>query len=115
MLVSSRVNDDLNWWLNKIPSVKNPVRLYNFKAEIFSDASLTGWGAHCNQVSVHGFWSVQERKSPINHLELIAAFLAIKCFAREYKDCEILVRIDNTTAIAYINRMGGVQYPELNS
>lgn len=31
------------------------------------------------------------------------------------KDCSILLRIDNTTAISYINRMGGIQYPSLNS
>lgn len=27
---------------------------------------------------------------------------------------KILIRIDNITAVAYINRMGSVQYPELN-
>ena len=40
--------------------------------------------------------------------------MALKCFAREVQNCEILLRIDNTTAISYINRMGGVQYVELN-
>lgn len=114
MFVSDCLNDDLNWWLNKVPRVKNPVRLFNFQKEIFSDASLSGWGAYYNKISAQGFWSVQERKLAINNLELIAAFLALKCFAKEDKDCEILLRIDNTTAIAYINRMGGVQYPQLN-
>lgn len=114
MFVSDCLNDDLNWWLNKVPGVKNPVRLFNFKKEFFSDDSLSGWGAYYNKISTQGFWSVQERKLAINHLELIAAFLALKCFAKEDKDCEILLRIDNTTAIAYINRMGGVQYPQLN-
>lgn len=31
------------------------------------------------------------------------------------KNCDILLRIDNTTAISYVNRMGGVQYKHLNS
>ena len=29
--------------------------------------------------------------------------------------CEILLRVDNTTAMAYINRMGGIKFPKLNS
>ncbi|XP_046602576.1 uncharacterized protein LOC124296587 [Neodiprion lecontei] len=40
--------------------------------------------------------------------------MALKCFASELYDCEILLRIDNTTAIAYVNRMGGVQYAALH-
>lgn len=40
-----------------------------------------------------------------------AAFFALKCFA----SCEILLRIDNTTAISYINRMGSVQFPMLSN
>lgn len=30
-------------------------------------------------------------------------------------DCEVLLRIDNTTAIAYINKMGGTRFPHLNN
>lgn len=55
-----------------------------------------------------------ERKQHINHLELIVAFYALKCFASDCRKCEILFRVDNTTALAYINRMGGIQYPTLN-
>lgn len=40
--------------------------------------------------------------------------MALKCFARSLTSTEILLRIDNTTAISYINRYGGVQYPHLN-
>lgn len=50
----------------------------------------------------------------INVLELKAAFLALKCFAENLYDCDILLRIDNITAIATINRMGSVQLRHLN-
>ncbi|CAH2104176.1 unnamed protein product [Euphydryas editha] len=36
-----------------------------------------------------------------------AAFFGLQIFAKYLRDCEILLRIDNTTAIAYINKMGG--------
>lgn len=50
----------------------------------------------------------------INYLELLAAFFALKCFASELRNCEVLLRLDNTTAIAYVNRAGGVQFPHLS-
>lgn len=110
MIIHSHVKKDLEWWLNKIPVIKNPIRSLNYTLEIFSNSSLTGWGAHCNGENAHGFWSQKEKKLHINQLEIIAAFLALKCFAKEAQNCEILLRVDNTTAISYINRMGGVQY-----
>lgn len=50
----------------------------------------------------------------INYLELKAALMGLKCFCRELQNKEILLRIDNMTAISYINRMGGVQFVHLN-
>lgn len=82
--------------------------------EIISDASLTGWGAATSNRSTHGFWDERERELPINHLELLAAFFGLKCFAKEKYHCDVLLRIDNTTAIAYINRMGGTQFERLS-
>lgn len=47
-------------------------------------------------------------------MELKAALLVIKCFANDLTDYEILLRIDNTTAMAYINKMGGVKVDYLH-
>ena len=62
----------------------------------------------------HSPSQVSERKEHINYLELVAAFFGSKCLAKNLLHCEILLRIDKTTAISYINRMGGIQYPKLN-
>ncbi|CAH2105277.1 unnamed protein product [Euphydryas editha] len=43
------------------------------------------------------------------------AFFGLQIFAKYLRDCEILLRIDNTTAIAYINKMGGIQFPHLTA
>lgn len=51
----------------------------------------------------------------INYLELLAAFFAIKCFAHNLSNCNILCRLDNTTAIACINRMGSVRYSKFHT
>lgn len=90
----------------------SPIRHFAFKYVIFTDASLTGWGAVCETKRVNGFWTLQEKSKHINYPELLAVFFALKCLASNWHDCHILLRIDNTTAISYINRMGGIQYPE---
>lgn len=114
MTINNIIKGELTWWVNKLPGAKCPIRSFRFAKEIFSDASMRGWGAHFNGQNAQGFWTCAERSLHINRLELKAAFLALKCFAQDSENQEILLRIDNTTTIAYINRMGGVQYPELN-
>lgn len=105
---------DLNWWQNNILLSKKIIERNTFVMEIFTDASLSGWGAVYNNEKAHGFWTNQEKQNHINFLELKAAFFGLKCFAKFKKDCRILLRIDNTTAIAYINKMGGIQFEHLN-
>lgn len=105
---------DLRWWNENILSSNNKIRTFQFDKEIFSDASLSGWGAICNGTEAHGFWNVKEKSNHINYLELLAAYLALKSFADKDHDCQILLRIDNIVAISYINKMGGIKFPYLN-
>jgi len=106
---------DLQWWKRNIQYSFNPIRTQNYILEIFSDASTSGWGCFCNGTSAYGSWNEEERKHHINWLELLAAFFALRCFASELSNKEILLRLDNTTAICYINRAGGIQFPHLSS
>lgn len=105
---------EFNWWENVNPQAKNQIQLGQYRKEIFSDASTSGWGAYCEGETTFGFWTDYEKKNHINYLELMAAFFGLKCFTKNLSNCEVLLRVDNTTAIAYINRMGGVQFPNLN-
>ncbi|KAL4711233.1 hypothetical protein ACJJTC_019074 [Scirpophaga incertulas] len=77
------------------------------------DASGTGWGAFSNGKAARGFWTKDDLDNHINYLELLAAYLGLKCFAKNISSCQILLRIDNTTAIAYINKMGGDKHAKL--
>lgn len=114
MVLPEYLHRDFSWWKSRacrgVKSIKSP----RYAREIFSGASLTGWGAYCNNEGAHGFWKKNESSLHINYLELMAAFIAIKCFAADLNDCEVLLRVDNTTAIAYVNHMGGIQYPRLS-
>lgn len=108
------VNPELNWWVNNIME-SNPIRQHNFITEIHTDASTTGWGAVCGPEKASGSWSELEKQNHINFLELKAALLGLQCFSQNLNNCEILLRVDNTTAVAYINKMGGIQFPHLNN
>lgn len=114
MYIPDNLCDDLYWWKNNILLAVGKIRDHNYDIELFTDASMTGWGAACGTESTGGHWTNTEQKNHINYLELLAVYFGLKSFADDKKDCQILLRVDNTTAISYLNRMGGVQYPHLN-
>ena len=115
MFILTTMCGDLNWWKEDLPSGKSPIRQFSFQKEIFSDASTSGWGALYKCESAHGFWNAEEQKLHINFLELLAACSAIKTFASQSHDCEVVLHIESTTVIAYMNKMGAIQYSNLNS
>lgn len=107
---------DLYWWKDNILTTYNSLRFdKKFKLEIFTDASLIGWGAFCGGKRASGGWKADESSFHINQLELLAAFLGLKSFASSHSNCSVLLRVDNTTALCYINRMGGIRFPHLNN
>lgn len=111
--IPRKLESVFDWWKNNIPRSSNPIRQGKFKYEIFSDASTTGWSAFCKGNRARGFWTEKEKEWHINRLELQAALLALKSLAKNIRNCEILLRMDNTMAISYVNKMGGVQHPNL--
>ena len=106
MNVSKEVMEEFRWWRSIGSRSEDSIRETRFELVIFTDASLTGWGAFCNGKRAQGHRKGDEKIRHINCLELIAALLGLKCFAESYRDSQILLRIDNTTAVSYINRMG---------
>jgi hypothetical protein len=59
---------------------------------IFSDASLSGWGAVMNEVSSKGPWTLGDKNRHINELELLAALNGLKCFTSQVSN--LSVRLD---------------------
>ena len=77
--------------------------------QLFTDTSNEGWGAHLGDSTARGVWSLPESHLHINFLELKAVFLALKSFKHLCRDQIILVATDNTTAVSYINKQGGMR------
>jgi len=79
-----------------------------------TDASMQGWGAVCAGVRTGGLWSQTERDHHINYLELLAATLAVKAFTKSQENAHIRLRMDNRTAVFYVNHMGGTRSPQMS-
>ncbi|XP_034944884.1 uncharacterized protein [Chelonus insularis] len=114
MTIPKSALTEWDWWLKTLPNASRKVRNNHYERTVYSDASLSGWGAFCEGESANGLWSLEERNLHINYLELKAALLALKCFAADLRGTDILMMVDNTTTMAYINKMGGVRYSGLH-
>lgn len=116
VVLSQEVIEDLNWWAKIIKISNNPIVEESFDLIICSDSSKSGWGMWCETTNqtARGWWTEEEKQFSINYLELKAAFYALKIVAKNRMSCHFLLRLDNTTAMSYIRRMGSVQFPHLS-
>ena len=109
---------DLKWWVSESEHMNGcPVQQPPIDATVWSDASKKGWGAAYQGISTGGHWSVEEAKAHINVLELRAATLALKALLKHRLPVpkHVHLRLDNTTAVAYINKQGGTHSPALTA
>ena len=59
----------------------------------------------CTVDKTGGRWTESQRH--INELETLAALFALQSFCSSKKNSHLNIYIDNTTAVVYINSMGG--------
>jgi len=109
ILISSKAQEELFWWHTQLYSTSQLLPFVQREATIVieSDVSMLGWGAACGGVRTSGVWISEEIQYHINILELKAACLAVQCFLKEKTGVNVLLRLDNRTAIVYLNHMGG--------
>ncbi|XP_067681494.1 uncharacterized protein [Haliotis asinina] len=100
-------NRDLTWWIRNIHTAGKPISVDPPSVTLSADASKKGWGGVRDGQSTGGHWSHDEADKHINYLELLAAFLTLRAFCVSETNCHIRLLLDNSTAVAYINHMGG--------
>ena len=71
--VTQEVIQAVEWW-SQPNSVNRGTRLTSSRetVQIFTDASLTGWGGHMGNLEIKGIWNREEQNLHINVLELKA-------------------------------------------
>ena len=86
-----------------------PMKIDPASHTIFTDASLSGWGAHVEPEGLlfHGLWTEDQSRLHINVLEMKAILLSLTRAIHKVKNSTVLVSTDNTTVVAYIRHQGG--------
>ena len=106
--LSNEAKEELKWWLAHLDAWNGRALLQpSPDLVIETDASKTGWGAVCLGVTTGGLWSRMESKLHINCLELLAGSFTVKSFTKDRLCVHVRLRMDNTSAVAYVNRLGG--------
>ena len=113
--LTGEAREELEWWRDHFSQWNGKSLIsHSSTLTIETDASEIGWGAVCSGVRTGGPWSPHEQQMHINCLELLAAHLAVKCFAKDKSNLNILLKMDSMSALTYINRRGGTISPKLN-
>ena len=100
----------LQWWLEESNVLQGqPLHPIQHALQIFTDASKEGWGAHLDEHTARGCWSIPESNLHINYLELKAVFLALVEFQDLCTGKTVLIATDNTTVVSYIDKEGGMR------
>ena len=116
VVMNQKASLELEWWSTRMNLLNGkPIQQQEPDLVIETDASMLGWGAVCNGVRTGGLWSQIENKNHINFLELLAATFAVKAFAKDTRNAHILLKMDNSTAVFYVNRMGGTHSTVLSN
>ncbi len=106
--LDSQAKEELVWWRDHLQAW-NGKALFQSSVDLVieTDASRKGWGAFCEGVSTGGPWCTEEQRFHINCLELLAGSFAIKTFCKNKVVGHVKLLMDNLSAVAYINKMGG--------
>ena len=106
--LSRAAKRELQWWIDNImDSYRKVEPTPQVDYTIFTDASDDGWGAHDDVDAINGRWSRKETFYHINVLELLAIKWAVLSFVPLNRVFHVRIMSDNTTAISYINKLGG--------
>ncbi|XP_063862140.1 uncharacterized protein LOC135101777 [Scylla paramamosain] len=105
---------DLSWWLDNVDRHHRHIFRPGTDIDLFTDASSLGWGGHLGCQITSGTWSLDEKELHINILEMKAILFSLQAFEHELEGRHVRVFCDNTTAINYVNEMGGTKSKSCN-
>ena len=109
MHIDAYIRADLLWWVKHIKSQFRVIQRPQAEVTITTDSSLLGWGCVVNDLTINGKWTANEAALHINALEILAIFFSLKSLVHIMEGKTVLILTDSTTAVAYVNNMGGVK------
>ena len=108
---------EIQWWLLlRAEEFSTSIKIPPISITISTDASRVGWGAICDTDNsfAQDTWSSDYVNLHINELELRAIQNALLTLCGTLHNAHVHVKSDNSTSVAYINKMGG-NTPALDS
>ena len=105
MVLSPKAKSELTWWVSNVEVAYQSLEREAPQRKLFTDASLSGWGAEFRGQSTGGNWTEAEAKKHINYLEMLAIYLGLKAFVSK-ENMHIRMMCDNTSAVNILNHMG---------
>lgn len=109
MMLSEAAKLEIFWWISNVDHSSKTMLEPDVDLRLYTDASLLGWGAVCLGHSTGGRWSDEESRLHINPLELRAVLFGLRSLCGSVSGLHIRVCSDNSTAVAYINNLGGTR------
>lgn len=106
--ITSKMKTQLLWWIENVSHQSRKIDRSTPNSTLETDASFLGWGSRYQDIKTGGRWTVEERSLNINALELLAIFYALQSFQKYIISKHVKILSDNTTAVSYINNMGGI-------
>lgn len=105
---------EIIWWSHNVRTLNGkPIRPPPVQFWIETDASLQGCGACLYDKTSGGRWTNLESTYK-NYLELLSIFNALKALCAHSNKCHIGIKSDNSTAVSYINNLGGMNSEALD-
>ena len=107
--LSQGAKDELEWFSTRCHLYNGTsIKKHSSVMVLTTDASQSGWGATFENQSTNGEWSMEEKKQHINWLRLQTVLLGLQSFLSSSCGGNVIkVFCDNSTAVAYVNNMGG--------
>ena len=109
MPVDQAMKSDLMWWIKNVNIAFRKIERPSVALTLVTDSSSLGWGCVLEDLTINGRWNQSESELHINVLELLAIFFSIKALANIVKNKTISVLTDSSTAVCYVNNMGGTK------
>ena len=115
MEVTREMKTELQWWIKNIDSQHRNIVKPNPTMVMTTDSSKIGWGCVIGGETFNGNWTIAEQTLHINVLEMKAIYLSLLALGKITPASHIRVLSDSTTAVTYVNNMGGITSKECNA
>ncbi len=108
MRLSLGARSDLEWWLSALRQWNGSQAVpLPTDSVLTTDASSSGWGATYLGLKARGDWSQSMARQYSNVRELSAVLLSLRAFRAQLSGRSVLLRSDNVTTVACVNRLVG--------